>query len=168
MQERPAPVDRYPQQLVWWTSKLEARALPEGILPRSKEEGFDDFSHLISFFRLYSGGRVLIGNLGDAKPYFRFSGTYSPSLCRWIKSELLSNPTCLLSVADELVLIADEQLRYSSVSATPQIIAALEDEWGGANKLRDAFLTYVENGEIGFDDDDREWAKRFLTAWSGW
>ena len=165
--ERLAPAPRYPRQTVWWPRNLEARALREGILPRSRDEGFSDLDLLVRFFASYADGRVLIGDLGSSAPIFRYVARYEERLCRWIKSELVSNPTCLLSLEDDLVLIADEQLRYSVIGGSREAINSLEKEYGGAQALRDQFVDYVNRGELGFDEGDREWACSFLIPWSG-
>ena len=110
----------------------------------------------------------MIGDLGGFRPYFRYVANYDSELAPWIRSELLSDPTCLLSTCEDLVFIANEQLNYSVVGASVEIIENLEYEWGGREQLRKSFEQFLKSGDFGFDVDDERWAARYLMPWSTW
>jgi hypothetical protein len=140
----------------------------EGILPRDRDEGFFDLDRLCRFFGNFSSGLVLIGDLASPSEAFKYVARYDRELCHWIKSSFLPNPTCLLSLDEDVLLIADEQLRFSVIGGARDAISLLEMEWGGADALRREFLGYVNGGELGFDRGDEEWALEYLVPWSGW
>jgi hypothetical protein len=163
-----APSDGYPKQEIWWPKGMAARALPQGILLREVGEGVWDRERMIRFFNATCRDtEVYVGDLASAS-YFSHKGRYSEDLCQWIKSALFSSPTCLLSPSADVFLIADETLRYSVVGGSNEAIEILEREWGGAAALRNAFVRYVDNLELGFGEEDRRWAHEYLIRWSGW
>ena len=94
---------------MWWPkAPLDGRAFPEGIHPSRKViRPFNESARLIGFLNSVSPGEFFIANLSAPKPHFRHTGRLDEDLCRWIKTRLVSNPTCLLSATNDVFLIVD-------------------------------------------------------------
>ena len=164
-----APTPKKPRQEVWWPkAPLDGRAFPEGIHPAERDSTFDESARLVGFLTSASPGEFFIANLSAPKPHFRHSGRLDEGLCRWIKTRLVSNPTCLLSATHDLFLVHDSQMRYSVIGANPDTIAQFEKRFGGADALRQSFSDYVDQMRIGTGIDDVKWARDYLLKWSGW
>jgi len=167
--KRFAPSAKKPRQEVWWPkAPLDGRAVPEGIHPPDGESAFNEAARLVGFLNSACPGEFFIANLSAPKPHFRHCGKLDVALCLWIKTRLVSNPTCLLSATHDVFLIHDSQLRYSVIGATPDLIAQFEKRFGGADALRQAFTGYVDQMRIGTGIDDVKWAQDYLLKWSGW
>jgi len=167
--KRFAPSPKKPRQEVWWPkAPLDGRAIPEGIHPADGESVFNEAARLVGFLNSACPGEFFIANLSAPKPHFRHCGKLDAALCLWIKTRLVSNPTCLLSATHDVFLIHDSQLRYSVIGATPDLIAQFEKRFGGADALRQAFTGYVDQMRIGTGIDDVKWAQDYLLKWSGW
>ena len=164
-----APSAKKPRQEVWWPkAPLDGRAFPDGIHSPEGDSSFNESARLIGFLNSASPGEFYIANLSAPKPHFRHTGKLDEDLCRWLKTRLVSNPTCLLSAAHDVFLIHDSQLRYSVLGANPDVIAQFEKRFGGADALRQSFASYVDQMRIGSDIDDVKWAQDHLQKWSGW
>jgi hypothetical protein len=167
--QRFAPAPRKPRQEVWWPrAPLDGRAFPEGIHPPDGDPSFNESARLIGFLNGVCGSEFYIANLSAPKPSFRHSGRLDEGLSRWIKTRLVSNPTCLLASTVDVFLISDSQMRYSVVGAPPEIIEKFEKRFGGAAAVRSNFASYVDQMRIGAGLDDVKWAQDYLQKWSGW
>jgi hypothetical protein len=167
--KRFAPTAKKPRQEVWWPkAPLDGRAFPEGIHPSEGDSGFDESARLLGFLNGVCPGEFYIANLSAPRPQFRHTGKLDESLARWIKTRLVSNPTCLLSVAHDVFLIHDSRMRYSVIGANPDVIAQFEKRFGGATMLQQTFVGYVDRMRIGSGIDDVKWAQDYLLKWSGW
>jgi hypothetical protein len=167
--KRFAPSAKKPRQEVWWPkAPLDGRAIPEGIYPPEGESAFNESVRLTGFLNSACPGEFFIANLSAPKPHFRHSGKLDDDLCRWIRTRLVSNPTCLLAATHDVFLIHDSQLRYSVLGANPEVIAQFEKRFGGAAALQRSFASYVDQMRIGSGLDDVRWAQDYLQKWSGW
>jgi len=167
--KRFAPSSKKPRQEVWWPkAPLDGRAFPEGIHPAEGEASFNEAARLIGFLNGAGGGEFYIANLSAPKPHFRHTGKLDEDLARWIKTRLVSNPTCLLAANVDLFLIHDSRLRYSVLGAAPEIITQFERRFGGAEALRQNFENFVNQMRFGTGIDDVKWAQDYLQKWSGW
>ncbi|HTU67166.1 MAG TPA: hypothetical protein VMF52_14555 [Steroidobacteraceae bacterium] len=167
--KRFAPSAKKPRQEVWWPkAPLDGRAFPEGIHPADDDAGFNESARLTGFLNSVCPGEFYIGNLSAPKPYFFHTGKLDEGLCRWIKTRLVSNPTCLLSASADVFLIHDSQMRYSVFGANSDLISQFEKRFGGADALRRTFSNYVDQMRLGSGIDDVKWAQDHLQKWSGW
>ena len=167
--KRFAPSAKKPRQEVWWPkAPLDGRAFPEGFHPPDGDASFNESARLIGFLNNVCPGEFFIANLSAPRPHFRHTGKLDDDLCRWIKTRLVSNPTCLLSTSTDVFLIFDSQLRYSVLGANPEHIVQFEKRFGGAEALQATFTSYVDQMRIGSGIDDVKWAQAYLQKWSGW
>ena len=167
--KRFAPSAKKPRQEVWWPkAPFDGRAFPEGIHPADDDPGFNESARLIGFLNSVCPGEFFIANLSAPKPHFRHTGKLDEELSRWIKTRLVSNPTCLLSTTLDVFLIHDSQMRYSVLGAGSEIIGQFEKRFGGAEALQQCFASYVDQMRIGTGIDDVKWAQDHLQRWSGW
>ena len=168
-----APSTKRPRFEVWWPkAPLDGRALPEGIHPYSSDDkgddNFNEAARLVGFLNSVSPGEFYIANLSAPKPHFRHTGRLDDDLCEWIKTRLVSNPTCLLSAASDVFLVVDTQMRYSVLGGSSDVIDKFEKRFGGAEALRQTFSSYVDQMRIGNGIEDVKWAQDYLQRWSGW
>lgn len=167
--KRFAPMKKKPRHEVWWPkAPLDGRAFPEGIYPPDGEDSFNEAARLIGFLNSACSGEFFIANLSAPKPHFRHTGKLDDDLCRWIRTRLVSKPTCLLSASHDVFLIHDSQLRYSVLGANPDVVAQFEKRFGGAEALRQTFSNYVDQMRVGAGIEDVKWAQDYLQKWSGW
>jgi len=167
--QRFAPSPKKPRQEVWWPrAPLDGRAFPEGIHAAENDPSFNESARLIGFLNGVCGGEFFIANLSAPKPSFRHSGRLDEGLSRWIKTRLVSNPTCLLASTVDVFLIIESQMRYSVLGAPPEIIEKFEKRFGGATAVQQNFTDYVDQMRIGSGIDDVKWAQDYLQKWSGW
>lgn len=167
--KRFAATPKKPRQEVWWPrAPLDGRAFPEGIHPAEGDATFNESARLMGFLNGVCGGEFFIANLAAPKPYFRHTGRLDEELSRWIKTRLVSNPTCLLASNVDVFLIVDSKMRYSVLGAPPEIIENFERRFGGAESLRKNFASYVDQMRIGSGLEDVKWAQDYLQKWSGW
>lgn len=168
--KRFAPSGRKPRYEVWWPkAPLDARAFPEGLYPPELgNEQFNESARLIGFLNGVCPGEFYIANLSAPPPYFLHTGKLDEELCRWIRTRLVSNPTCLLSASADVLLIFDSSMRYSVIGGSPDVIDKLEKRFGGAEVLRKTFEDYVNEMHVGSGIDDVKWAQDHLIKWSGW
>jgi hypothetical protein len=167
--KRFAPSSKKPRQEVWWPkAPLDGRAFPEGIQQSDAEGSFNEAARLMGFLNGAAGGEFYVANLSAPKPHFRHTGKLDEELTRWIKTRLVSNPTCLLAAGADVFLIHDTQMRYSVLGASPEVIAQFERRFGGAEALRQNFENYVNQMRFGTGIDDVKWAQDYLQKWSGW
>jgi hypothetical protein len=164
-----APSAKKPRQEVWWPrAPLDGRAFPEGIHPAAGDASFNEATRLIGFLNGACGGEFYVANLSAPKPHFRHSGRLDEALTRWIKTRLVSNPTCLLASTVDVFLIFDSHMRYSVIGAPPEIIEKFERRFGGAETLQQNFANYVDQLRFGTGIEDVKWAQDYLQKWSGW
>jgi hypothetical protein len=167
--KRFAPNARRPRQEVWWPkAPLDARAFPEGILPPESEDAFNEAARLLGFLNGVCGGEFFVANLSAPRPHFRHTGKLDSELATWIRTRLVSNPTCLLSASMDVFLVMDTQMHYSVLGGSPDIIGKFEQRFGGAEALRRTFTDFVDQMRVGSGLDDLKWAQDYLIKWSGW
>jgi hypothetical protein len=167
--KRFAPLSKKPRHEVWWPkAPLDGRAFPEGIYPPEDEDSFNQSTRLLGFLNGVCGGEFFIANLSAPKPSFRQSGKLDGELVRWIRTRLVSNPTCLLASTVDVFLIVDSQMNYSVIGGSAEIIERFEKRFGGAEALQRTFTSYVDQFRVGSGLDDVKWAQDYLQKWSGW
>lgn len=164
-----APSARKPRQEVWWPkAPLDGRAFPAGIQPPGDDDSFNESARLLGFLTGACGAEFYVANLSAPRPFFLHTGKLDADLVQWIRTRLVSNPTCLLAATRDVFLITDSQMHYSVLGGSPDIIARFEDRFGGAEALRSSFRDYVDQMRVGSGIDDLKWAQDYLVRWSGW
>jgi hypothetical protein len=167
--KRFAPSARKPRQEVWWPkAPLDGRAFAEGIQPPEGEDAFNESARLLGFLNGVCRGEFYVANLSAPKPHFRHTGKLDAELARWVRTRLVSNPTCLLASGADVFLIADSQMHYSVVGGPPEIIERFEKRFGGAAALKRTFTDFVDQMRVGTGHEDLKWAQDYLLKWSGW
>lgn len=172
VENRPAPGDEDEQAknyaVYWPKPPLEARAIPEGVMPLDTEDGgFDHDIRLERFFSKYAPKGVYAWGIGG-QAYGILSGHYNGELRLWLRREVIISPMVIMAKEVDIVLIAEEQFRFSVIGAPPEIISGLEEAFGGADTLRQIFVDYVEDCGVGFGKYDRQWAWKYLIPWCRW
>jgi hypothetical protein len=168
-----APSTKRPRFEVWWPkAPLDGRAFPEGIHPpqdeRRSDDSFNESARLVGFLNTVAPGEFYVANLSAPKPHFRHTGRLDEDLCRWIKTRLVSNPTCLLSASVDVFLVVDTQMSYSVIGGSPDVIDKFERRFGGAEGLKQTFASFVDQMRVGNGIEDVRWAQDYLQRWSGW
>lgn len=164
-----APTSKKPRHEVWWPkAPLDGRAFPEGINPSDGDASFNEAVRLIGFLNGICGGEFFIANLSAPSPNFRHAGRLDQDLAVWIKTRLVSNPTCLLASTVDVFLVVDSQMHFSVIGGPAEIIAHFEKRFGGAETLQQTFTSFVDRMRIGSGHEDVKWAKDYLQRWSGW
>ena len=167
--KRFAPSPKKPRREVWWPkAPLDGRAFPEGIQPPDGDDKFNESVRLTGFLNGVCGAEFYIANLSAPPPHFRHTGKLDTELAKWIRTRLVSNPTCLLASTLDVFLIIDSQLDYSVIGGPPEVIERFEKRFGGATALREKFDDYVAQMRVGNGIDDLRWAQDYLQKWSGW
>jgi hypothetical protein len=167
--KRFAPMAKKSRHEVWWPkAPLDGRAFPEGILPPEGDDSFNESVRLLGFLNGVCGGEFYVANLSAPRPHFRHTGKLDAELARWIKTRLVSNPTCLLASTLDVFLIVDSQMNYSVIGGPPEVIEVFERRFGGPEALRQTFENYVAQMRVGAGIDDLRWAQDYLQKWSGW
>jgi len=167
--KRFAPTPKKPRQEVYWPkAPLDGRAFPEGIHPPDGDDSFNESARLLGFLSGVCGGEFYVANLSAPRPHFRHTGKLDAELAKWIKTRLVSNPTCLLASTLDVFLILDSQMNYSVIGGPPEVIERFEKRFGGAETLRENFGNYVAQMRVGAGIEDVKWAQDYLQKWSGW
>jgi hypothetical protein len=167
--KRFAPSAKKPRQEVWWPkAPLDGRAFPEGIHPAEGDDAFNESTRLLGFLNGVCGGEFYIANLSAPKPHFRHSGKLDADLAVWVRTRLVSNPTCLLSSSKDVFLIMDSQMNYSVLGASADVIEQFEKRFGGGDALRRTVTDFVDQTRVGEGLEDLKWAQDYLLKWSGW
>ena len=167
--KRFAPSPKKPRHEVWWPkAPLDGRAFPEGIQPPEGDDSFNESARLTGFLNGVCGAEFYIANLSAPPPHFRHTGKLDAELAKWIRTRLVSNPTCLLASTLDVFLIIDSQMDYSVIGGPPEVIERFEKRFGGATALREKFDDYVAQMRVGNGIDDLRWAQDYLQKWSGW
>jgi hypothetical protein len=167
--KRFAPSPKKPRREVWWPkAPLDGRAFPEGIQPPEGDDKFNESVRLAGFLNGVCGAEFYIANLSAPPPHFRHTGKLDTELAKWIRTRLVSNPTCLLASTLDVFLIIDSQMSYSVIGGPPEVIERFEKRFGGATALREKFDDYVAQMRVGNGIDDLRWAQDYLQKWSGW
>jgi hypothetical protein len=167
--KRFAPTPKKPRHEVWWPkAPLDGRAFPEGIHPPEGDDSFNESTRLLGFLNGVCGGEFYVANLSAPRPHFRHTGKLDPELAKWIKTRLVSNPTCLLASTLDVFLILDSQMNYSVIGGPPEVIERFEKRFGGAEALQENFGNYVAQMRVGAGIEDVKWAQDHLQKWSGW
>ena len=165
---RPCPTASHNgREVDWPKAPLEIRAIPEGTMPLDEEEGYDHDKILSAFFSRNAPDGVVAWSI-PATNQGAFKATYDSELVHWLRTELIASPLVIVSAAKDILLIANEQLRYTIVASSPEIVSDLEDEFDGPQAMRSTFADWVESNSLGFGDEDREWAKRYIVKWCDW
>lgn len=167
--KRFAPSAKKPRQEVWWPkAPLDGRAFPEGIHPADGDDAFNESARLIGFLNGIGGAEFYVANLSAPQPQFRHTGKLDTELAKWIRTRLVSNPTCLLSSTQDVFLVMDSQMKYSVLGASPDLIEQFEKRFGGGEALRRTVTEFVDQMRVGAGLDDLKWAQDYLLKWSGW
>ena len=121
--KRVAPSPKKPRHEVWWPkAPLDGRAFPEGIQPPEGDDSFNESVRLSGFLNGVCGAEFYIANLSAPPPHFRHTGKLDAELAKWIRTRLVSNPTCLLASTLDVFLIIDSQMDYSVIGGPPEVI----------------------------------------------
>jgi hypothetical protein len=167
--KRFAPSPKKPRHEVWWPkAPLDGRAFPEGIQPPDRDDSFNESTRLVGFLNGVCGAEFYIANLSAPRPHFRHTGKLDAELAKWIRTRLVSNPTCLLASTLDVFIIIDAQMNYSVIGGPPEVIEKFEKRFGGADTLREKFDNYVAQMRVGSGLEDVKWAQDYLQKWSGW
>ena len=167
--KRFAPSPKKPRREVWWPkAPLDGRAFPEGIQPPDGDDRFNESVRLTGFLNGVCGAEFYVANLSAPPPHFRHTGKLDTELAKWIRTRLVSNPTCLLASTLDVFLIIDSQLDYSVIGGPPEVIERFEKRFGGAAALREKFDNYLAQMRVGSGLEDLKWAQDYLQKWSGW
>jgi hypothetical protein len=167
--KRFAPSPKKPRREVWWPkAPLDGRAFPQGIQPPDGDDKFNESVRLTGFLNGVCGAEFYIANLSAPPPHFRHTGKLDTELAKWIRTRLVSNPTCLLASTLDVFLIIDSQMDYSVIGGPPEVIERFEKRFGGATALREKFDDFVAQMRVGSGIDDLRWAQDYLQKWSGW
>jgi hypothetical protein len=167
--KRFAPSPKKPRHEVWWPkAPLDGRAFPEGIQPPEGDDSFNESVRLTGFLNGVCGAEFYVANLSAPPPHFRHTGKLDTELAKWIRTRLVSNPTCLLASTLDVFLIIDSQLDYSVIGGPPEVIERFEKRFGGAAALREKFDNYLAQMRVGSGLEDLKWAQDYLQKWSGW
>lgn len=167
--KRFAPSPKKPRHEVWWPkAPLDGRAFPDGILPPEGDDSFNESARLLGFLNGVCGGEFYVANLSAPPPQFRHTGKLDTELARWIKTRLVSNPTCLLASTIDVFLVIDSSMGYSVLGGPPEVIEKFEKRFGGAQALQQTFTNYVDQMRVGSGLEDVKWAQDYLQKWSGW
>lgn len=164
-----APSAKKPRQELWWPkAPLDGRAFPEGIQPAESDDRFNESARLLGFLNGICGGEFYVANLSAPRPQFRHTGKLDVELVRWIRTRLVSNPTCLLAANADVFLITDAQMHYSVLGGSAEIIEKFEKRFGGAEALKRTFMDFVDQMRVGSGLEDLKWAQDYPVKWSGW
>ena len=167
--KRFAPSPKKPRHEVWWPkAPLDGRAFPEGIQPPEGDDSFNESVRLTGFLNGVCGAEFYIANLSAPPPHFRHTGKLDAELAKWIRTRLVSNPTCLLASTIDVFLIIDSQMDNSVLGGPPEVIERFEKRFGGAEALRGKFNDFVTQMRVGNGIEDLKWAQDYLQKWSGW
>ena len=167
--KRFAPSPKKPRHEVWWPkAPLDGRAFPEGIQPPEGDDSFNESARLTGFLNGVCGAEFYIANLSAPPPHFRHTGKLDVELAKWIRTRLVSNPTCLLASTLDVFLIIDSQMDYSVIGGPPEVIDRFEKRFGGPEALRAKFDNFVAQMRVGNGIEDLKWAQDYLQKWSGW
>ena len=167
--KRFAPSPKKPRREVWWPkAPLDGRAFPEGIQPPDGDDKFNESVRLTGFLNGVCGAEFYIANLSAPPPHFRHTGKLDTELAKWIRTRLVSNPTCLLASTLDVFLIIDSQMSYSVIGGPPEVIERFEKRFGGPEALRAKFDNFVAQMRVGNGIEDLKWAQDYLQKWSGW
>jgi hypothetical protein len=164
-----APSAKKPRQEVWWPkAPLDGRAFPEGIHPSEGDDAFNESARLLGFLNGVCGGEFYVANLSAPAPQFRHTGKLDADLALWVRTRLVSNPTCLLASTHDVFLIMDSQMKYSVLGASADVIELFEKRFGGSEALRNTMAEFVNQMRVGAGLEDLKWAQDYLLKWSGW
>jgi hypothetical protein len=165
--QRAAPGMRPEDQhwaIQWPHPDLSARVFAEGIAAESA----GDLNYRPALERLlskHSPSGVAVWGIG-AEKHGIFLGPYADELRSWVKADLIFSPTVMLARDADIVLIADEQMRFSVVGAPLGVMVELDASLGGRNAIDEAIGAYIEHLGIGFGEEDRAWAVKYLKSQS--
>lgn len=159
------------RKLYWPREGVEARAIPGGIVPLGKEDGFDHDIRLERFFGQFSpGGIIAWGRHMEHKGCF--AAPFHKEMRQWMAEHLIASNICVASQKAEILLISYQVLNFSIVYSTPTIISGLEECFGGKKTLEAEFKRFIDSGRLGIGDYDKrydkKWAREFLLPMSGW
>lgn len=155
------------RSILWPRSDISARALPEGIIPLDSDFGFDHDMRLEAFFETHSPTGIIWWSF-EAAHYGSFAGKYKYNMRSWLARELPFGTICGIAIDADIIIVADNDLRFSVIGASLEIIANLEDNFGGRNSLMHEFVRHIEAHDLGVGEVDSRWAAEYLMPWCGW
>lgn len=145
----------------WPRAELEIRVFAGGAAEEAGDDPLDYRPQLEALLHKHSRNGIATWGVGVEKAGV-FLGTYDEGLRWWIKGELIFSPSTLLARDFDLVLIADEQRRFTVVGAPLWFMEELDVALGGKMAICEAFDAYIANFGIGFGEEDRKWAETYL------
>lgn len=166
IEKRSAPSRTYPHRVVDWPApQLGARVFVGGIQLLDVEHGSDQASVVDHFLTARSPSGVAVWALGTEAGGVFVAQPPMDLVRNWILTDLILSPSVILSIDSELLLITDEQMRFSVLGASKADLAELDQRLGGTANYCKILTQHIQNGEIGFGAEDIDWAKQFLHAW---
>lgn len=144
----------------WPNPNLSVRVFAEGIVT----EGGDILNYrppLEHLLRKHSPAGVAVWGIGFQK-YGVFLSAYDDDFRWWVKGQLIFSPTVVIARDADLIIIADEQMHYSVVGASSLLMEELEAALGGGSVIDEAIDAFINDLGIGFGEEDRSWAEKFL------
>lgn len=168
VESRKCPSISFPEREIYWPNEeLQARLIPEGILPLDKGDGYGHADALLQFFSRETPSGVVVWSAA-AREQGAYRAKYSTEFTLWLRTELIASPIVVVSSNCDIVLIADEMQRFTVIGSNATTIAKLEGDFGGSDKLRAEVADWVDANSLGYGDSDREWAYMYPMRWSGW
>ena len=167
IESRPAPTVRYPKTLVDWpASPLHARLLIGGVQLLDSDDGYEDAAYVDAFLSENAPNGVGIWALGGEDNGVVIGHPPYDGIRNWIKSDLVLSPSIILSVDQDIVFMANEQLRYAVLGATEALLTNFDRCFGGKYAFFKKAKKHIHDMEIGFGQEDRDWALKHLLPWS--
>ncbi len=151
----------------WPSTKLTARPIPGGVLSLGEEDDYDFDRKIDEFCELENLSKCYFWGIG-AQKYGIFAGNYNEKIRVWIKSELIFTPTIIMFEEQDVIFLSHEQWHMSVIGASEKIIESLESIFGGATKLKNNFLEWVNEGAVGYGAEGRQWAYEYPVKWCEW
>lgn len=164
-------VDDPCRRLNWPKEGVEARAIPGGIVPLGKEDGFDHDIRLERFFNQFSPRGIIVWGC-DIEYKGCFCGPYNEKVRKWVAKNLAVDVIYAIAQDADILLVAYQELNFSTIFGSPEIISGLEECFGGKEALEAEFKRFIDSGRLGIGDYDKrydkKWAREFLLPMSGW
>ena len=94
-----------------------------------------------------------------------YHGPYNAEMRLWIKRDLIFSPSIIMSHDREFVMVCDEQMRFTVVGASEKNAKIIIKAFDGRKNLKIMLQNYINDLGIGFGEEDREWANKYLFDW---
>lgn len=91
-----------------------------------------------------------------------FGCRYTPRMLQWLVQELVVSPSYVFSPYSDFIQISNESLRYSVFGIRPDRLSQFDEYFGGGDELFGKMAQAIDEGEIGFGEEGKEWARSFL------